>query len=255
MMNVLPLGTPNRIGSTPLMRALAKRHVMEAEEARARARKEDTETSDTGVEAHVRAATVTHWHWLRTHTRTFNPHWIEEGCASPEEAFPDLPYFNYLLEWFADPDEKVLCVEKSRDMMASWACVGYFTFEAMTVPQREIVFQSLEKEKAEELIGYAKQLWKSQPKFLRDAFPLTKDIDAFAANELSYKNGSAMWGIPGGKDKLRSYHPWGYLNDETSFQPEAGKCYANALPACMKIILNSSAASSWYSDFRNDVSV
>ena len=53
---------------------------------------------------------------------------------------------------------------------------------------------------------------------------------------------------------IRGYHPWGSLNDETSFQPEAGECYNEALSAVKgKIILNSSAGPGWYADARRDI--
>jgi hypothetical protein len=46
----------------------------------------------------------------------------------------------------------------------------------------------------------------------------------------------------------------GILNDETSFQPEAGECYNEALSAVKgKIILNSSAGPGWYADVRHDI--
>lgn len=53
---------------------------------------------------------------------------------------------------------------------------------------------------------------------------------------------------------IRGYHPWGYLNDETSLQPEAGECYNEVLSAVKgKIILNSSAGPGWYADTRRDI--
>jgi len=61
-------------------------------------------------------------------------------------------------------------------------------------------------------------------------------------------------GIPGGADQIRSYHPWGYLNDESSFQPDAGECFNEAISAVAgKIIFNSSAAPGWYADARHDI--
>jgi len=53
---------------------------------------------------------------------------------------------------------------------------------------------------------------------------------------------------------LRSYHPAAYLNDESSFQPDAGECYNEALAAVKdKIIFNSSAGPGWYADARRDI--
>lgn len=138
--------------------------------------------------------------------------------------------------------------------MITWACVAYLTLQAQKNAERRILFQTQEENKAIELIDYAKCLYKSQPQWLKDAFPLTKDIDTQEARILSFANGSEIWALVGGASKIRSYHPWGYLNDESSFQPEAGECYTEALAAAKgKIIFNSSAGPGWYADFRRDV--
>ncbi|MFY9680831.1 MAG: hypothetical protein WAK70_03280, partial [Candidatus Sulfotelmatobacter sp.] len=69
-------------------------------------------------------------------------------------------------------------------------------------------------------------------------------------------DGGYVVGIPGGADQMRSYHPWGVLNDESSFQPEAGECFNEYLSAVKgKILFNSSAGPGWYADARRDIVV
>jgi len=77
---------------------------------------------------------------------------------------------------------------------------------------------------------------------------------AQSALSLNFAHGGYIRGVPGGADQVRSYHPWGYLNDESSFQADAGECY-NEAPAVVKgkIIFNSSAGPGWYADARNDI--
>jgi formate hydrogenlyase transcriptional activator len=58
-------------------------------------------------------------------------------------------------------------IEKSRDMMMSWFCVGYFTHAAMTNDQREVLFQSQKEDKAAELVDYAKTLYDQQDERLK----------------------------------------------------------------------------------------
>ena len=71
---------------------------------------------------------------------------------------------------------------------------------------------------------------------------------------LSFVRGGSIVGIPGGADQIRSLHPWGYLNDESSFQPDAGECFNEALSAVRgKILFNSSAGPGWYADARRDI--
>ena len=136
--------------------------------------------------------------------------------------------------------------------MVTWVIMGYLTLQAMLVPEREIVVQTMSDEKGEQPIDYAKQLYASQPAWLREAFPVPKPIDKQPANEFRVGS-SVIFGIPAGIGKIRSYHPWAYFNDETAFQPDAGTAYQEALPAAKKIILNSTASASWFFDFTNDV--
>lgn len=234
-----------------LMRAEARRRANEIEEETARAKQVESSTSGEEEQRRVRQATANPWHWLRNFTKTKNPHWQEEGCASPYEPFPDKPYFEPLLDLIHS--EPISFCEKSRDMMATWAIVGYFTWQAMMVPSREVVFQTLEVPKSIELIDYAKCLYDNQPKWLRDAFPLVKPSDKQASDVLEFAHGGVIFAIPGGAQKIKAYHPWGYFNDETSFQPDAGGCFAEALgTGVQKIVCNSSAGIGWFSDVRKD---
>lgn len=202
-------------------------------------------------EARVAQAMKHPYHWLRNFTETYNQHWKEQGRASPYERFPDWPFFPPLFEIFQI--EPIYIMEKSRTVMASWGVVGYFEWEAMRVAAREVVFQCQKEKKVKQLIKYAKTLYKRQPQWLQDAHPLIKPLERQSDLELVFANGSAIFGIPGGADQIRSYHPWGYYSDETAFQPEAGECYDQALAAAEKIIVSSSAGPGWLADFKNDV--
>lgn len=190
--------------------------------------------------------------WAQKYTKTYNEHWVEEGRPSPYEPFPKSNHFRPLMDIFMA--ERIVLIEKSRDMMVSWACVAYLTWEAMRVPERGIVLQTQKEDKVKQLIDYAKCLYRNQPDWLKEAYPLAKPIDSQPDLSLEFAHGGNIMGIPGGADKIRSYHPWGYLNDESSFQPESGDCYNEALAAAKgKIIFNSSAGPGWYADFRRDI--
>ncbi|MGA7423033.1 MAG: hypothetical protein WBW77_10150, partial [Candidatus Sulfotelmatobacter sp.] len=69
------------------------------------------------------------------HTETYNQHWVEEKRPSPYEPFPsrkDRPDLEAIFALLAS-EERILWLEKSRDMMESWCCVAYLTLNAMTV--------------------------------------------------------------------------------------------------------------------------
>jgi hypothetical protein len=190
--------------------------------------------------------------WVTQHTKTYNEHWMEEGRPDPYEPFPAYEYFRDTFELI--DAERVIWFEKSRDMMLSWACVAYLTLQAMKTPYRGVLFQCQKEDKVIQLIEYAKCLYKTQAPWLKEAFPLKKPLEKQPVLQLEFANGSYISGIPGGADQIRSYHPWGYLNDESSFQPEAGECYNEALAVVNgKIIFNSSAGPGWYADARCDI--
>ena len=182
--------------------------------------------------------------WLQRYTKTKDSHWREHGADSPFRPFPDLPYFRPLVETFQK--EPIFFIEKSRNMMLSWLCVGLFTHAAMTTEGIEVLFQSQKEEKAFELVGYAKVLYQQSDEAIRKAYPLAKKVQA--EGELLFANGSRIFGIPGGADQIRSYHPWGLFMDEAAFMPEAGDSYNNAVPVCKKIIVLSSAGPGWFAD-------
>jgi hypothetical protein len=188
--------------------------------------------------------------WLQYHTRTRDSHWREASASSPYRPFPNKPYFAPVIETIQN--EPVLFIEKSRDMMISWLCVGYFTHAAMTVDEREVLFQSQKEDKAAELIDYAKTLYEQQHEQLKRRFPLSKPLKEQSALKLEFANGSRIIGIPEGADQIRSFHPWGLLMDEAAFQPEAGEAYDAAVPVCQKIIVVSSAGPGWFADFVTD---
>ena len=197
-------------------------------------------------------ATRDTFNWATKYAKTFNEHWKEEGRPDPYEPFPRYLYFQDLFDLL--DFQRVNWIEKSRDMMISWACVAYLTLAAMKTPFCGVLLQTQKEDKVIQLVDYAKCLYKTQPLWLREAFPLSSSIDKQAGLELRFANGSYIAGIPGGADQIRSYHPWGYLNDESSFQPEAGECYNEALAVVKgKIIFNSSAGPGWYADARRDV--
>ena len=190
--------------------------------------------------------------WVTERTETYNEHWVEEKRPSPYEKFPAYDYFRDLFQIFEA--EHITWIEKSRDLMVSWACVAYLTLNAMRVPHRGVLFQTQKDDKVIQLVEYAKCLYRRQPQWLQDAYPLTKPVDQQPEHSLSFARGGYIVGIPGGADQIRSYHPWGYLNDESSFQAEAGECYNEAISAVKgKIIFNSSAGPGWYADARHDV--
>jgi len=182
--------------------------------------------------------------WLQRHTETKDPHWREVGAASPYRSFPDKPYFRPIVE--ALLREPVLFCAKSRDLMLSWLFVGFFTHDCMTNPGVEVLFQSQTEEKAAELVGYAKCLYDRQDDDIKAQYPLAQPLAKQSALELNFSDGNRIVGIPHGADKIRSYHPTALLIDEAAFIPDAGQSFDEAIAACQKIAVLSSANTGWF---------
>jgi hypothetical protein len=203
-------------------------------------------------EKRIDAATRDAYTWVTQYTETYNEHWVEEKRSSPYEHFPLLEYIEITFAIF--DLEPIVFIEKSRDMMISWTCVADLTLQAMKVPERGVLFQTQTKEKASQLVKYAKCLYERQPDWLKEMYPLSKPLRLQPESSLEFAHGGKITGIPGGANQIPSYHPWGYLLDEASFVTEAGECYNEALSAVKdKIILNSSAGPGWYADVRHDI--
>ena len=184
--------------------------------------------------------------WMQRYTQTRDSHWREHGSQSPYRPFPEKSYLRAMMDGLKkDP---IVFIEKSRNMLLSWLCVGYFTHAAMTTPEIEVRFQSQKEDKAFELVEYAKVLYERQDPELQEAFPLVKKLRDMADGELLFANGSRIVGIPAGADQIRSYHPWGLLMDEAAFMPDGLDSYNNAPSVCKKIIVLSSAAPGWFAD-------
>ncbi len=185
--------------------------------------------------------------WLQFHTKTRDNHWREKG-TEPYCRFPDLPYMPKLFELMAS--ERRLFLPKSREMMLSWAVVGYSVHTCQWHPNTEIIIQSEKESKSLDLVvgrgtpGYARVLWERQDEFLKRLHPLTKDIEEMPADLLSWKNGSSIRAVASGAAQVRQYHPAIWIMDEAAFLPEAAASYDTAELVSSQIFVISTAGPS-----------
>jgi hypothetical protein len=182
--------------------------------------------------------------WLQNYTQTKDPHWREAKAKSPYRPFPDKPYFRPIIEVLQR--EPVVFCAKSRDLMMSWLFVGFFTHDCMTTPGVEVLFQSQTEDKAAELVEYAKILYRRQDEDIKDLYPLATPLEKQSRLELNFRDGNRIVGIPHGADKVRSYHPTALFIDEAAFIDDAGHSYEEAIAACKKIAVLSSANAGWF---------
>ena len=235
------------------MSASLRRRIEQLEETQ-RQKEADARKSNLINDPRVQEAVRDPFKWATQFTETYNEHWVEEGRPSPYEPFPKKQHI-FALVFDAMDVERIFWWEKSRDMMLTWACVAYLLCARdASNAERTVLAQTQKEDKAVQLVDYAKCLYRHQPQWLQDAFPLTKPIKQQPKLELNFKNGVRFIGIPRRRESDSQLSPWGYLNDESSFQPDAGECYNEALAAAKgKIIFNSSAGPGWYADARRDI--
>jgi hypothetical protein len=180
--------------------------------------------------------------WLTKHTATENPNHEEQGLPY-QAGFPTKSYFVPLFRMFLT--EKRAFVPKTRNMLTSWASVGYATWRAQWF-QWDCIFQTGSIDKVTELIDYAGQLWRHQSGWLRAKHPLATREPL--AQELSFAAGGRVKAIPSGQDKIRVFHPTLFILDEAAFLPDAEQCWNAANPAAQQMIAVSSAGPGWFGD-------
>jgi len=180
----------------------------------------------------------------------------EHTPENPAKPFPDNDYLKILLECYlisakllkpkdakyVDPDvdlEKlyqsgIICIEKSRQIMATWLTCAYLSWRARYYPHQLIMVQSKREEDAANLV-FNKDPHLARISYVESNLPKHLKMVRFPSGgsyaHLYYPNGSHIWGIPEGGDIIRSNTPSVVFSDEAAFQPQFGQSYTAAMPA------------------------
>lgn len=177
--------------------------------------------------------------WLTTHTATEDLHWLQKGTP-PVAPFPVKEYLRVVMQYFLT--EETIFVPKSREMMTSWLACGYISWMCQWYPMIFWILQTEKEDKATELISYCRILYNRQPEWMQERNPLTVSN----AVELKRANGSHILAVPQGENQVRLFHPYGYLQDESAFLPEAEQSFNAVRPVCKQIIAISSDEIGWF---------
>jgi hypothetical protein len=187
-------------------------------------------------------------YWGQNFTKTIDDHAIAKG--TPNKApFPRKTYFQPLIAELLTPvlhpgEKHVVLIPKSRECMTSWTICLYYAWLCQYRPGTTAVVQTLKETKAAELVRYVTILAENQESYLSERHPL----DYTTAMEIGWKNGSRMFGIPGGEHQIRMFHPFTVCFDEMAFMDDAEECYGAVLPVTKQIIGVSSAHQGWMGD-------
>ena len=182
--------------------------------------------------------------WLTKYTCTENPYAEAQGLPF----IAPFPRKKYLLLLFnALLNEQQIMIPKSRDMMTSWCACGYAVWRAQW-HKWDCILQTLSLDRAKELIDYASQLWRYQPDWLKAKYPL-RSADPLTY-ELPFAHGGRIKAIPSGEDKIRTFKPNFYFQDESAFMVDAEQCWnaANASSSHVQMLGVSTANPGWFAE-------
>jgi hypothetical protein len=185
--------------------------------------------------------------WLTSHTFTEDHHSLAKGTEFLAP-FPRDEYIRVLVDYILFEQcldanaSNVLFVLKTREMMFSWTAVGLITWMCQFLNVFWVA-QSGKESKGAELVNYARILWRNQPAWMKRRNPLVVDNDL----ELQWKSGGRFKAIASGEDQIRMFHPHGYMQDESSFLPEAEQAFNAARPVVAQIICGSTDEVGWFS--------
>lgn len=152
--------------------------------------------------------------------------------AESTRPFPlrnDKPYIWDVLDTFLA--EKLVLIEKSRQLMISWVCCLYALWLAKYQKNRMIFIQSKKEESAANLV-FNTDTNVARISFMETNLPVelrSKVIWSYGKG-IFPETGSMIWGIPEGGDQIRSYVPSLVISDEAAFQPEFESAWKAAKP-------------------------
>lgn len=169
--------------------------------------------------------------------------------------FPMKPYIEPIARtWLT---EQFLAIPKSRDMIATWQIVAYYTWDTLFHTGRQNFFQSENATKANYLVQRAHFIYKNQPRFLREMHKATYTVNNKSGRLYVPTLDSEIIGLAQGPDQIRMHHPSGIYMDEAAFQVQAGDTFSAIKPAIQgggRFTAISSANPGWFHLICEDMS-
>ena len=221
-------------------------------------------------------------YWLRNFTKTENYHWREMGLE-PIMPFPFKPFTDREIDCLKFPFQHdfgtgepckrcsgigfehcvpdyldvvmglmlrkspQLYIPKTREMMTSWLVTGYIVWACQFFAATQALSQSESLDKANGLIDYANILYRNQPDWLKNEYPLKRGTEG-STQEIEWAHGSRFTALPSGERKMASSHPSIYFMDEAAHIPAAEATINIAKPAVPQIIAVSSIGPGFFAD-------
>lgn len=163
-------------------------------------------------------------YWLTEHVYTLDEHEKDQ----PVKKLPmEKEYLRDLANLFLT--ERLLLIEKSRQMLVSWIMVACHLWDAQFHQGRRIAFQSKKEADANNLLDRAKFIYRHEPDYMKQREYKANEPMAYLKLEFGKQNGIIM-GIAQGAEQLRQYTFSRILSDEFAFQEQKEEAYIAAKP-------------------------
>ena len=150
----------------------------------------------------------------------------EHDKINPIKKLPmDKEYLRDMAALFLN--EKLLIIEKSRQMLITWTMIACHLWDAMFHEGRRIFFQSKKEQDANHLVDRAKFIYERLPNWLKQMYPANPP--AYCKLEFG-KHNSIIQGIPQGAEQLRQYTASRIFSDEMAFQEKNEEAFIASKP-------------------------
>lgn len=150
-----------------------------------------------------------------------------DTTGNPFHLIPDKEYIRDLCDLFQA--ENLLIIEKSRQMMVSWVCMGLALWYTMFGEGKRTFIMSKKEKDADAMLDRIKIMYERLPEEFHKAFPADKP---FTYLQLRFgKQSSIIQGVPQGPDQLRQYTSSLVIMDEAAFQEQAENAFVALKPS------------------------
>lgn len=149
----------------------------------------------------------------------------EHDKLNPIKKMPKKPYLKELAQHFVN--ERLLLVEKSRQMMVTWLACSYSLWVAMFNEGKRVFIQSKKEKDANSILDRIKFTYERLPDLMKLTYPAQS-----AYCKISWpKQNSIIEAIPQGPEQVRQYTASLIISDEMAFQEQAEEAFIAAKPS------------------------
>lgn len=161
------------------------------------------------------------WYFMENYVQTLDEH----DSNSPIKSLPKKEYLKELSNLFLI--ERLLLIEKSRQMLVTWMGMAYCLWLAMFHQGKRIFVQSKKEQDANNLIDRIKFIYEHLPDWFKEKYK----ANPFSYLKLEFgKWNSIIQGIPQGAEQLRQYTVSLVFSDEMAFQEKSEEAFIAAKP-------------------------